>query len=73
MRTPSLATEPSTIVSDTFVQTRVRQSYDGTYTCTVTIGASLMSRSVSLTVSGEFVMLNMLDVNYAAIHAAMHA
>ncbi len=57
MRTPPLATEPSTTVRDSLVLTRVRQSYAGTYTCTVTIGASSMSRSVSLAVIGEFVIL----------------
>ncbi len=54
MRTPPLATAPSTTVRDSLVLTRVRQSYAGIYTCTVTIGASSMSRSVSLTVTGEF-------------------
>ncbi len=57
MRTPSLATPPSTTVRDSLVLTRVRQSYAGTYTCTVTIGAPSMSRSVSLAVTGEFVIL----------------
>ncbi len=57
MRTPPLATVPSTTVSDSLVLTRVRQSYAGTYTCTVTIGASSMTRSVSLAVTGEFVIL----------------
>ncbi len=56
MRTPPLATAPSTTVRDSLVLARVRQSYAGTYTCTVTIGASSMSRSVSLTVTGEFVI-----------------
>ncbi len=56
MRTPPLATAPSTTVRDSLVLTRVRQSYAGTYTCTVTIGASSMSRSVSLAVTGEFVI-----------------
>ncbi len=57
MRTPPLATAPSTTVRDSLVLTRVRQSYAGTYTCTVTIGASSMSRSVSLEVIGELVIL----------------
>ncbi len=57
MRTPPLATAPSTTVRDSLVLTRVRQSYAGTYTCTVTIGASSMSRSVSLAVTGELVIL----------------
>ena len=57
MRTPPLATAPSTTVRDSLVLTRVRQSYAGTYTCTVTIGASSMSRSVPLAVTGEFVIL----------------
>ncbi len=57
MRTPPLATAPSSIVSDSLVLTQVRQSYAGTYTCTVTIGASIMSRSVPLAVTGEFVIL----------------
>ncbi len=52
--TPSLATAPSSMVMDSLVLTRVRQSYAGTYTCTVTIGASNMSRSVALAVTGEF-------------------
>ncbi len=54
--TPPLATAPSTTVVDSLTLTRVRQSYAGTYICTTTIGASSMSRSVSLTVPGEFVM-----------------
>ncbi len=54
MRTPPLATAPSTTVRDSLVLTRVRQSYTGTYTCTVTIGASNMNRSVTLAVTGEF-------------------
>ncbi len=54
MRTPPLATEPSSTVRDSLVLTRVRQSYAGTYTCTVTIGASSMSRSEPLAVTGEF-------------------
>ncbi len=57
MRTPQLATAPSTTVRDLLVLTRLRQSYVGTYTCTVTIGASSMSRSVPLAVTGEFVIL----------------
>ena len=57
MRTPPLATEPSTTFSGSLVLTRVRQSFAGTYTCTVTIGASSMSRSVPLAVTGEFVIL----------------
>ncbi len=55
MRTPPLATAPSNTVRDSLVLTRVRQSYAGTYTCTVTIGASSMITSVSLAVTGEFV------------------
>ncbi len=57
MRTPPLATAPSTTVRDSLVLTRVRESYAGTYTCTVTIGTSSMTTSVSLTVTGEFVIL----------------
>ena len=56
MRTPPLATAPSTTVRDSLVLTRVRESFAGTYTCTITIGASSMSRSVSLAVTGEFVI-----------------
>ncbi len=59
MRTPPLATAPSTTVRDSLVLTRVRQSYAGTYICTVTIGASSMNRSVSLTVTGGLVILIM--------------
>ncbi len=55
MHTPPLARAPFNMVSDSLVLTRVRQSYGGIYKCTVTIGASSMSRSVSLTVTGEFV------------------
>ncbi len=55
MRTSPLATAPSSMISDSLVLTRVRESYSGTYTCTVTIGASSMSRSVPLTVAGEIV------------------
>ncbi len=58
MYTPPVAT-PSNMVRDSLVLTRVRESYAGTYTCTVTIGASSMSRSVSLTVTGEFCHFNM--------------
>ncbi len=58
MRTPPLATAPSTTVWDSLVLTRVRQSYAGTYICIVTIGASSMSRSVPLAVTGEFVLIN---------------
>ena len=68
MRTPPLATAPSTTVRDSLVLTRVRQSYAGTYTCTVTIGASSMSRSVVLTVTGEFVILKCEILFHAAIH-----
>ncbi len=57
MCTPPLATAPSTTVRDSLVLTRVRQSYAGTYICTVTIGSSSMSRSVSLAVTGEFIIL----------------
>ncbi len=57
MLTPPQATAPYTTVRNSLVLTRVRQSYAGTYTCTVTIGASSMSRSVSLAVTGEFVIL----------------
>ncbi len=57
MHTPPLATAPYSMVMDSLVLTRVRQSYAGTYTCTVTIGASSMSRSVALAVTGEFVIL----------------
>ncbi len=57
MRTPPLATAPSTTVRDSLVLTRIRQSYAGTYTCTVTSGSSSMSRSVPLAVTGEFVIL----------------
>ncbi len=56
MHAPPLATAPSTTVRDSLVLTRVRQSYAGTYTCTVTIGASSMSRNVSFAVTGEFVL-----------------
>ncbi len=52
MRTPPLATAPSNMVTDSLVLTRVRQSYAGTYTCTVTIGASSMSSFVSVAVTG---------------------
>ncbi len=55
--TPLPATAPSSMVTNSLVLTRVRQSFAGTYTCTVTIGASSMSRSVSLAVTGEFVIL----------------
>ena len=57
MRTPPLATSPSTTVRDSLTLTRLRQSYAGTYTCTVTIGASSMSRSVTLAVTGESAIL----------------
>ncbi len=57
IRTPPLATAPSTTIRESLVLTRVRESFAGTYTCTVTIGASSMSRSVSLAVTGEFVIL----------------
>ncbi len=56
MRTPSLATAPSTTVRDSLVLTQVRESFAGTYTCTVTIGASSMTTSVPLAVTGEFVI-----------------
>ncbi len=67
MRTP-LATTPSTTVRDSLVLTRVRQSYAGTYTCTVTIGASSMSRSVSIAVKSEFVISTCVILIHAAIH-----
>ncbi len=67
MRTPPQAAAPSTTVSDSLVLTRVRQSYAGTYICTVTIGASNMSRSVSLAVTGEFVLI-CENLFHAAIH-----
>ncbi len=54
MHTLPLATAPSTTVRDSLVLTRVKESFAGTYTCTVTIGASSMSRSVALVVTGEF-------------------
>ncbi len=57
MRTPPLATAPSTTIRDLLILTRVRQSYAGTYTCTVTIAASSISRSVPLAVTSEFVIL----------------
>ncbi len=56
IRTPLLAMEPSSTVRDSLVLTRVRDSFAGTYTCTVTFGASSMSRSVPLAVTGEFVI-----------------
>ncbi len=55
MRTPPLTTAPSNMVRHSLVLTRVRESFAGTYTCTVTIGASSMSRSVSLGLTGEHV------------------
>ncbi len=67
MRTPPLATAPSTTVRDSLVLTRVRQSYAGTYTCTVTIGASSMSRTVSLAVTGEFVIL-VCEINFMLLY-----
>ncbi len=57
MRTPPLATAPSTTVWDSLVITRVKESFAGTYTCTVTIGSSSMNRSVSLAVTGKFIIL----------------
>ncbi len=54
MRTPLQATVPSTTVRDSLVLTQVRQSYVGNYTCSVTIGAYSMSRSVSLTVASKY-------------------
>ncbi len=68
IHTPPLATAPTTTVSNSSVLTRVRQSNAGTYTCTVTIGASSMSRSVVLTVTGEFVILKCEILFHAAIH-----
>ncbi len=57
MRTPPLATAPSTTVRDSLVLTRVKESITGTYTCTVTTGSSSMSRSVLLAVTGGFFIL----------------
>ncbi len=56
MRTPPLATAPSTTVRDSLVLTRVRQFYAGIYTCAVTFGAS-SSRSISLAVTSEHVSI----------------
>ncbi len=67
MHTPPLATAPSSTVRDSLVLTRVRESYAGTYTCTVTIGAFSMSRSVSLTVTGEFVIL-LCDIYFMLLY-----
>ncbi len=58
MRTPPLATAPSTTVRDSLTLTRVRQSDAGIYTCTMTIGASGISRSVILSTSCEFFLVN---------------
>ncbi len=67
MRTPPQAAAPSNTISDSLVLTQVRQSYAGTYTCTVTIGASSMSRSVSLAVTGEFVIL-ICEINFMLLY-----
>ncbi len=55
--TPPLATAPSTTIRDSLTLTRLRQSYAGTYTCTVTIGAYTMTRSVSLVVSSKYISI----------------
>ncbi len=67
MHTPPLATAPSSTVRDSLVLTRVRESFAGTYTCTVTFGASSMSRSVPLAVTGEFVIL-ICDIYFTLLY-----